>query len=129
MISCRRWLFILSSLHSSISKGRIEKNEAIVLPDPEDLLAQRGPAHGDDLGEVRELVDQVAEVSVDLPVLGVPLEGTGPVTLGPLRVGDGTPAKQVSPAIGTAGDALEVDVAVEGEGDLAGNSSSSAHLV
>ena len=63
---------------------------------------------------------------VDLPVLGVPLEGTGPVTLGPLRVGDGTPTDQFPLA---TGDALEVDVAVEGEGDLAGNSSSSAHLV
>ena len=68
-------------------------------------------------------------MSVDLSVLGVPLEGTGPVTLGPLRVGDGTPTEQVPPAIGTAGDALEVDVAVEGEGHLAGNSSSRAHLV
>ena len=129
MISCRRWLFILSSLHSSISKCSIKKNEAIVLPDPEDLLAQGGPTHGDDLGEVWKLVDQVTEVSVDLPILGVPLQRTGPVTLGPFRVGDGTPTEQVPPAIGTAGDALEVDVAVEGEGDLAGNSSSSAHLV
>ena len=114
---------------ASISKQSIKKNEAIVLPDPKDLLVERGPAHGDYLGEVWELVHQVTEVCVDLHVLGVPLQGTGPVTLGPLSVGDGTPTKQVPLAIGAAGDALKVDVAVEGEGDLAGNSSSSAHLV
>ena len=54
--------------------------------------------------------DDEDEDDNDIDVV-VPLQGTGQVTLGPLRVGDGTPTDQFPLA---TGDALEVDVAVEG---------------
>ena len=100
--------------------------------DAEDLLAQGGGSHRDQAGKARVLVHQGLKVCVDLPVLGVSLQGARPVALGPVpgvlchTLRDGAPAEQVLASPRALRDALEVRGAAVGERYLARRPSCSA---
>ena len=101
-------------------------------PDAEDLLAEAGPADPHDPCKVGELVRQLLEVVVDLPVLSVSLERTAGITLGPVLrplTGAGcerTSAKQIILAPRAASEAGEIGLPAVAEGDLTGSPSASA---